>query len=268
MPGISGQPFMTYPEDARMRGYIVLIGALILFPVVNAAGITWEANGQMQVGQPAVFYSSVSIQDADQTHSADLWVSTSLVTPHLYVSTTGLVGIGTSSPGTRLDVVATGKTAADYAQIWRNSAGTIVASMSATGVMSALSSEAMSNTVAFFNLSSCPPGWTDMTGTWGGLYVVGLPQGQTPGDIIGTALSAQENRPCGQHTHSVTENNHTHTGGGSTVSGDGGDVFLGYLDNQGMSGTSGPNSAYVSVDNTGPAGTNAPYVQLLICVKD
>jgi len=47
----------------------------------------------------------------------------------------GYVGIGTASPAQgRLDVVAAGSAASDMAQLWRNSAGTVVSSVSATGV--------------------------------------------------------------------------------------------------------------------------------------
>ncbi len=49
----------------------------------------------------------------------------------------GNVGIGTSGPLAKLDVQAAGSTPTDMAQIWRNSAGTVVSSVSATGVMMA-----------------------------------------------------------------------------------------------------------------------------------
>jgi len=41
---------------------------------------------------------------ATTTYTSSLWVSTSAVTPHLYVSTMGNVGIGTAAPEARLDV--------------------------------------------------------------------------------------------------------------------------------------------------------------------
>ena len=49
----------------------------------------------------------------------------------------GNVGISTNAPEGRLDVKAAGSAATDMAQIWRNSGGTIVSSVSATGVMMA-----------------------------------------------------------------------------------------------------------------------------------
>jgi hypothetical protein len=60
------------------------------------------------------FNSSVTITVPD-TQPAELWVSTSLVTPHLYVSTMGKVGIGTESPGEKLEVVGNVKAVTFYA---------------------------------------------------------------------------------------------------------------------------------------------------------
>ncbi|OGR53501.1 MAG: hypothetical protein A2049_01905 [Elusimicrobia bacterium GWA2_62_23] len=53
----------------------------------------------------------------------------------MIVTPGGRVGIAAASPAAALDVVAEGAAAGDYAQIWRNSAGTIVSSMTATGVL-------------------------------------------------------------------------------------------------------------------------------------
>ncbi len=50
----------------------------------------------------------------------------------------GNVGISTGAPQARLDVLAGGAAPADMAQIWRDSSGVIVGSMSATGVMKAV----------------------------------------------------------------------------------------------------------------------------------
>ncbi|OGS07845.1 MAG: hypothetical protein A2270_01750, partial [Elusimicrobia bacterium RIFOXYA12_FULL_51_18] len=47
----------------------------------------------------------------------------------------GTIGISTRVPQAALDIVSTGTAANQYAQIWRNSAGTIVSSMTATGVL-------------------------------------------------------------------------------------------------------------------------------------
>ncbi|MCX5790651.1 MAG: hypothetical protein NTY45_00275, partial [Elusimicrobia bacterium] len=55
----------------------------------------------------------------------------------LTVLSSGNIGVGTTAPQGRLDIVAGGNAATDMAQIWRNSSGDIVSSMSATGVISA-----------------------------------------------------------------------------------------------------------------------------------
>ena len=49
----------------------------------------------------------------------------------------GNVGISTGVPEARLDVLAGGSALTDMAQIWRNSGGTIISSVSATGVVTA-----------------------------------------------------------------------------------------------------------------------------------
>jgi hypothetical protein len=46
---------------------------------------------------------------ATTTYASSLWVSTSVVTPHLYVSTMGRVSIGTGDPTERFEVGEAGK---------------------------------------------------------------------------------------------------------------------------------------------------------------
>jgi hypothetical protein len=52
----------------------------------------------------------------------------------VFLSGNGTVGISTGSPQAALDIVSTGTLATQYAQIWRNSTGAVVASMTATGL--------------------------------------------------------------------------------------------------------------------------------------
>lgn len=69
--------------------------------------------------------------------------------------------------------------------------------------------------VMFFDLASCPEGWTEMTDAQG-RTLVGLPSNGTLGGTVGSALGDRENR---SHTHSVnppafnssTAGNHSHT---------------------------------------------------------
>ena len=53
----------------------------------------------------------------------------------VFITGDGLVGISTNVPRAALDIVSTGTLISQYAQIWRNSDGAVVASMTATGVL-------------------------------------------------------------------------------------------------------------------------------------
>ena len=53
-----------------------------------------------------------------------------------------------------------------------------------------------SGAVSFFNLDTCPTGWTALTEAQG-RYLVGLPSGGTRAATVGTALSNTENRAVG-----------------------------------------------------------------------
>ena len=68
-----------------------------------------------------------------------------------------------------------------------------------------------SGAVIFFNAAACPTGWTAMAGARG-RYIVGLNGGGTLGASVGTAMADQENRPVGQHAHSVNDPGHDHVG--------------------------------------------------------
>lgn len=83
--------------------------------------------------------SSMTVVSTDNSLSYSLAVTTDPARRvyHLAVTTSGFVGVGVSSPSARLDVASRGTSYDTYAQIWRNSAGVIVGSMSSTGVMKA-----------------------------------------------------------------------------------------------------------------------------------
>ena len=126
--------------------------------------------------------------------------------------------------------------------------------------------------VMFYNLSSCPTGWTELT-AGRGRYVVGLPASGTLAGTAGTALSNLENRPVGQHNHPVTDPGHGHTQRGwQQVAGSAygwnvqTNVGPGYTD---YALTTASTTTGFTINNTGNvAGTNAPYIQLLVCQKD
>jgi hypothetical protein len=119
-----------------------------------------------------------------------------------------------------------------------------------------------------FNLASCPTGWTEYTAARG-RYVVGLVSGATLAATVGTALTSAENRAAGIHGHTVTDPGHVHGGeahgggGGPNGAPDVGDYIVSHT-NDTASAVTG-----LTVDNsTGVAGTNAPYIQLLMCSKN
>ncbi|MHC4862890.1 MAG: hypothetical protein ACYTEX_02320 [Planctomycetota bacterium] len=159
----------------------------------------------------------------------------------------GNVGIGTTDPGTKLDVQG-----GDI-----NTSGKIK-----EGGNNLIPSGA----VMFFNLPSCPSGWSELTAARG-RYVVGKPSGGTLAGTQGTALIDLENRAVGQHNHSITDPGHSHelASHGNMNCGSGCShlwVYAGGYYTQ--SSTTG-----ITIDNEGSvAGTNAPYIQLCACQKD
>lgn len=181
--------------------------------------------------------------------------------------------------------------------------------------------------VLAFNLTTCPAGWSEVPQARG-RYIVGLTPGGTLSQTVGTALANGENRPVGQHTHTVTDPGHNHAvvdpGHGHTVvitdpghthtaidtghTHDVANIWLRSGSNDTLDGVSGKpldsgtrtstvgvanitvspattgitatiNSGFtgialqssttgLSVQNAGLVpGTNAPYLQLLICIK-
>src|SRR3954452_21643175 len=125
--------------------------------------------------------------------------------------------------------------------------------------------------VMYFDLASCPSGWSDFA-AGRGRYLVGMPVGGTPGAAVGTALSPQENRPTGQHTHAVIDPGHVHAVGfdterlanfGNTI---GGTSIFG--SNSGSENTE-LGFTGISIANAGTvSGTNAPYLELVACRKN
>jgi hypothetical protein len=154
--------------------------------------------------------------------------------------------------------------------------------------------------LAFTTSASCPAGWVEHTAAQG-RYLVGLPSGGTVAGTAGTALTtASENRTTGQHTahattttlgltdpqhtHAKTDPGHFHTGSDTSGSATGINFFLDFATGAGCcnstnSATTGITFATDTVSgitatatpvvaNGGStAGTNAPYVPLLLCQK-
>jgi hypothetical protein len=100
----------------------------------NANGdFTWADSGGQPVNNSVadrtLFKNAGGFMITGSTNT----VMTGTLDRGLYISGNGLVGISTGSPAAALDVVSTGTTSAYYAQIWRNSSGVVVASMTADG---------------------------------------------------------------------------------------------------------------------------------------
>lgn len=105
--------------------------------------------------------------------------------------------------------------------------------------------------VVAFNEESCPEGWRAFE-PGRGRYIVGLTKGGDLGKIIGTELRDQENRSAGRHTHGFD------------------DAPLGGSVKDGLAGGGYQRrrtESYSTYPNEGPEGTNAPYVQLLLCER-
>jgi hypothetical protein len=126
--------------------------------------------------------------------------------------------------------------------------------------------------VMYFDLAACPSGWSDFA-AGRGRYLVGMPVGGTPGAAVGTALSDQENRPTGQHTHAVIDPGHVHAVGYDTEQLANTGNTIGGTRMFGGSNSASENSDLaftgISIANAGAVpGTNAPYLQLVACRKN
>lgn len=135
--------------------------------------------------------------------------------------------------------------------------------------------------VMFYDATSCPSGWSELTGARG-RTVVGLPPGGTLKGTLGTALTDRENRA---HNHSVnpplftsgSAGSHTHgTGepsnkGATSVSAGG--ILIGYgeIDHTHSVNNAGSHKHGVNVPSTTSSNVTTssviPYIQLLACKK-
>lgn len=132
-----------------------------------------------------------------------------------------------------------------------------------------------SGAVQFFDLASCPPGWTELTEARGRV-VVGLPSGGDLKGTIGTGLTNLENRT---HTHTVnpatTGTNdagmHNHTmSGASNTGADSGSKSVAAPGHTHSIFAAGLHSHTVDIPATTSSATShmMPYIQLLVCKKN
>jgi len=183
----------------------------------------------------------------------------------------GYLAIGTSTaPSYPLDVVGTIQSTGF--KLSTEAGANKVLTSDASGVASwqtATSTGVPSGAVMYFNLSTCPTGWTELTSARG-RYLVGLPTSGTLAGTQGTQLSNLENRAVGQHTHSISDPGHSH--GYPPYKGNPCGGYAGWYNG----GCQLPPESSVGLAVTGitlqqagsVANTNAPYLQLLVCQKD
>ena len=144
----------------------------------------------------------------------------------------------------------------DYLTLEHNADGTHKA-----GIFTA---DIPSGAIMAFDLDSCPSGWTELTSARG-RYIVGLPSGGTKGTTIGTALSNGEDRTVGKHNHGITDPGHFHSYN-DAMNANAANVAAG---TQGTVGSNtGSKVTDITINDAGSVdGTNAPYIQYLICRK-
>ena len=118
--------------------------------------------------------------------------------------------------------------------------------------------------ILYFNLTTCPAGWTEVL-AGRGRYIVGHQPGAIVGNSIGAALGVDENRPVGQHSHGINDPGHSHTYSAAVATSTGsGNSKAGYATQQTSRDTTG-----ITIKDAGTVpGTNAPYVVLLMCQKN
>lgn len=167
--------------------------------------------------------------------------------------------------------------------------GTALANRTGAGPAPSGEAGVPSNAVMFFRRHTCPSGWAPFT-LGRGRYIVGVPAG---GKLLGTegvALTNLEDRPTGQQSISIHDPGpgQSLTGPGATAqaiphmvgqAGNSGNEYgigssygtpLGPVLSAGDADLQG-RTAPAPVDLSGTvgsvAGTNAPYLQLLACIK-
>jgi hypothetical protein len=194
------------------------------------------------------------------------------ITNRVYINGSGLIGLGAANYGARLDVKSSGS---GKVQIWRDSGGTERASMSDAGALTpppTALKDAVTSTVLFFNLGACPSGWTELTAA-GGRYLVGLPASGSLAGTQGSALSNLANRAAGVHNHNSSVSAHSHATSRETSGENCSDSACSNYPTDATNANTGLASTGVTVKDptcTGcaTAGTNAPYIQLLVCQRN
>ena len=270
----------------KINFLLLTIISLILLVSVNAATVSHPASeitpGIFDAGDFTIkgllnidtvnSYSAIDFYDngvnkwgIGKNDINNFYISEFGIANRVVISPGGNVGIGTDNPSKKLDVAGDVR--------W---SGTLQGGSVPWSRLSSIPSGFADNVdnvgtgvpsgfVGFFNLGSCPSGWSEVTSAKG-RYLVG---GGSTGATVGTALSNQENRAVGQHSHSVSDPGHYHLTrrechgfncpGGAPKSQHGG-----VTDERTTSSGTG-----LSISSSGSVGgTNAPYIQFLVCQKN
>ena len=131
-------------------------------------------------------------------------------------------------------------------------------------------------TIVYFNNAYCPSGWDEYTDGHG-RYVVGVRDQTNIGKSVGIELSDLENRSAGPHTHPLEkagEHSHDISESQDVWTQRIGDPAGLWLDGRGAGKlvqqtlSSAGSHAHSIINNSGPNGTNSPYVLLRMCVKN
>ena len=145
-------------------------------------------------------------------------------------------------------------------------------------------------TIAYFDLTVCPAGWSEATNAKG-RYIVGTQNSANKNLAVGQALGDGENRSTGLHSHGVWDPGHAHgvydPGHAHGFPGLGCNGYTPWNCNSIVMDANGLNSLPNSLDrratgigiygsgtgigiyNAGSVGgTNAPYVEFLTCRKN
>ena len=263
-----GDVNLTTPGDAAILVY-------------DTATSTWRdaaVSGDATIGDTGVItlaaaIDATKIADGSVTSTELQYINT--LSSNAQTQITAKAAVGSATPSTQAfsDSAVSGSSA-EAARVDHKHAMMV----SPSGVPSGL--------IAYM-AGSCPSGWTEYTAARG-RYVVGVPSGGTVAGTQGTALTNQENRAVGQHTHTFsgsamsdhnhTQNAHNHSQVGKSNSGNG-TTICGSISGANPTTTTGSTTATNIAASAGtPAGTNAnagsvantnaPYIQLTVCQKD
>lgn len=123
--------------------------------------------------------------------------------------------------------------------------------------------KSLSGAVVTFNADTCPTGWKNAPTAWSGRYMVFSKANQSPGALVGSALTQSENRSTGTHRHEGTV-----AFFGGDCQDDNGCASWGTKGGIKRSNTNTRNTKPSSDKFTVSEGTNAPYVTLIGCVRE